>query len=240
MKKNKFILFTLLILMIFPLGVNALTGDIVVNCNDTTLESGESTTCTVTGKNFSDEISSFHAELSLGDGLTLSSATKDSTWEGETKDGIVDLYTASNKSGSIKFFTFVIKTDTISSDKTVNLKVTDIRIGDSDFKETDFDDSTVNIKITAKNNNNNNDNNDNEDNSSTGDNSGNNNNNDSDTNTDNNDDNNNSNNNSNTNDNENITNNPQTGNYLSIAIIGIMAIALIGALFCSKKVGASK
>ena len=62
MKIKKIILILFFILML-PISVDAFTGDIIINCDKNVLLEGESTKCSIVGRNFSDPISSFHAKL---------------------------------------------------------------------------------------------------------------------------------------------------------------------------------
>ena len=152
MKKSKYVLILLLAITIFPVLVNALDGQITVSCNDTVIRPGGILTCSISGSGFSAPISSFHGEIALGEGLTLESATNDSSWMGDASGGIIDLYTATNKTGDINFVSFVIKAaDNVSGTLVVN--VGNIIISDDDFKEYNFDVVTKEIKLSSTNNN---------------------------------------------------------------------------------------
>ena len=107
MKKNMIITF-LIVLVLLPINVKALTGNIKLTCDNTTVLPGSDITCTLTGDSFSEKISSFHGELNLESNLKLESIEEDSSWEGSADGGVIDLYTDVNKSGNINFVTFTI------------------------------------------------------------------------------------------------------------------------------------
>lgn len=146
MKKMLCLIFAV---MFFPLNVNALTGDIVMNCDKNVLSSGESTTCKISGKNFSEKISSFQGDIYMGNGIYLSNAVKDSSWEGAADSGDIDLYTDVNKSGEVNFASFVIEAKDIESNFDTTVTLTNISIGNSKFKVTKFDDVVVKIKLSS-------------------------------------------------------------------------------------------
>lgn len=139
----------LLLILICPIKINALTGNVKIECNKSTISSGDSLLCTIVGSNFNDQISSFHAKLSLDNNLMSESIEKDTSWEGSTEDGVIDLYTDENKSGNINFVSFVIKLNNKNTNANVNIALEDIKIGDSQFVEHNINNVYTEIKVIS-------------------------------------------------------------------------------------------
>lgn len=189
------------------------------------------TTCTVIGNKFNDGVSSFHAKLTLGKNLILDSIVKDSSWEGDASGGLVDLYTDINKTETITFFKFVLKSNAISNEIDTLVKLEDIKIGDSKFIETNFQSSSLDINVVANTNNDpsqendNNDNNDNSKNDNLIDNNQNNNDDHPDSE------------NSSTND---VVSNHNTGNNILYVVIGLITGVILLLIIIVKKIGVRK
>ena len=149
---KKIIKMMLFLLAIVPIKAFAFTGNVKLECDSNTATAGNNINCTITGNNFSDEISSFHAAIDLDDNLILESIEKDSSWEGSGEGGVIDLYTDKNKTGNVNFINFTVKVNDSNASSNTNIVLTDIKIGDSDFKEHSLADSTFSIKINSNNN----------------------------------------------------------------------------------------
>jgi len=223
--KNKIYILLLLVAICFPITVNALTGNVTVSCTDTSVSSGENLNCSIVGDGFSEAISSFHGKVVLGDGLTLQSATKDSSWEGLATNGIIDLYTDVNKTGKVNFATFIVKADEVTTRKNVTISIDEIVVSDSNFEESSLNSISIDIEILENDTTNNDDNNN--------DSSNNNNNDDTTNNNDNNNDS--SNNNNNNPSNNDFLENPKTGNFGYIVIFIIMFSSLTVILIYIRK-----
>lgn len=154
--KNNIILTLLIVGTVLPIKVQALTGNMKLTCDNTTVLPGTNITCTLTGDSFSEKISSFHGELNLGSNLKLESIEEDSSWEGSADGGIIDLYTDVNKSGDINFVTFTVKADSDISNIDNNVSIDNIKIGSAEFIEYDFANVSTSIKITSNDNDGNN------------------------------------------------------------------------------------
>lgn len=157
--KGKYNIILLLTMLVFPIAINALSGQVTVSCEDTVIGPGDTLTCSISGNSFSSPISSFHAKITLGEGLTLVSATGDSSWYGSGEGGIIDLYTDENKTGKINFVSFVVKVNKKVSDHVV-MNVEEITVSDDDFVEHKLDVVSKEIKVSGNSSNvTNNDNN---------------------------------------------------------------------------------
>ena len=204
--KRKTMFLIIMIYVLFPIKISALSGKINLNCDNTDVKYGDVINCTVSGDKFDDKISSFHAQISLEEGLDLLKVTKDSIWQGDCENGIVDLYTDVNKSGKVNLFTFQFKVKNKNSSIS-NISVLDIAVGDSKFNEHHLED--VSIKINSNKNKPNDDNNNSNDNKNDDD--------------------------LNIKDNENVTNNPQTGIGSSLFYIIIISNLFIIIVILYKK-----
>ena len=128
MKKK---LLILLIIMLLPIKLFALSGSISISCPTTTLEQNKTYNCSIKGYT-SEEISALTAKLSSSSNLTISNIQTASIWQGNGTGGSIDLYTDSNKNGNFNIATFNIKlTDKSNSSLTVN----SIRFSDANFKD---------------------------------------------------------------------------------------------------------
>lgn len=144
----KRIIMLLIIGILFPINANALTGNIEISCDNTEVLSGSNINCIIKGNNFSNELSSFHAKIVLGDNLELKVIEKNAAWEGSAEDGIIDLYTDVNKSGELIFTTFTAKVNESGDDAKNNILVTEIKVGDKEFTEHNLQEESILIKVT--------------------------------------------------------------------------------------------
>ncbi len=145
MKKK--ILFTILLFgALFPFQVDALSGNINVSCDKTTLSPQESTTCHVTGT-ANEEVSTVSAKVKVGDQLTLVSVKTDSIWQGDGDGGQIELYTDTNKSGTFAIATFTIKAKSTAGD--TNVMIDSVYFSDAAFEQFAISSVTRNIHIST-------------------------------------------------------------------------------------------
>lgn len=142
--KKKYILIGVILSVLLPINVNALSGSISISCGSTSIEVGSSTSCTVTGYSDS-EVSALAMNLSSGGTISISNIVTSSIWQGNGSDGNIQLYTDSNKSGNFSIATF-----TVSGNNAGNGSITasGISFTGADFNETGI--SGKNIIITVK------------------------------------------------------------------------------------------
>ena len=123
---NKKIIMTLgLVGVLIPLNTKALTGNVNLSCEATTLKPGESTNCTIKG-NINEEVSAVSIKLGVGDNLTLSNIKTDSSWQGDGEGGNIELYTDTNKTGNFPIATFTVKADSIKEGANTNITLSNI------------------------------------------------------------------------------------------------------------------
>lgn len=156
---RKYFIIILLIIMVFPINVNALSGQITISCDKSVINPDSTLNCSISGKKINTPISSFHGKIILGDGLTLVSVTKDSSWEGSGDGGIIDLYTDVNKRGNVNFVSFIVKGNKKLSNKVI-IKVEEMVVSNDDFVEHKLDVVSKEIKVSNNSSNVTNDNND--------------------------------------------------------------------------------
>lgn len=145
MKRKLIIL--LLFVLLFPIRINALTGNVVIECDNDQPKTGQTVKCYIRCKNVNGGVSSFHGIISLNGNISITKIEKDSIWEGAVDNGTIDLYTDTNKNGNFNIASFEIKSSTGGESK-INLN--DIKIGDANFNEFTF--SNVIKTINSGNN----------------------------------------------------------------------------------------
>lgn len=145
--KKKLIIIGLMA-MLLPLNAKALTGNVSMSCNSTTLNPGGTTDCTIIG-NITEEVSAVSMDLKLGSNLTLEKITPSSAWQGDGEGGDIDLYTDTNKKGKFEIATFTIKAASIKEGATTNLSLSNVTLSDKNFEETTFKVSDLSIKIPS-------------------------------------------------------------------------------------------
>ena len=134
-----------LLLVIIPVNVKALTGNVYLNCNDTTLTLNEETTCSITA-NINEEVATINKmQITVGSALTLVSTTPDSIWEGSGEDGLLKLYTDEFKKGTFNIATFVIKGASETSGAKVSLE--DVVLADAKYQNQTFTVTPVTVKV---------------------------------------------------------------------------------------------
>lgn len=140
MKKR---LLILLIIMLLPIKLFALSGSISINCPTTTLELNKTYTCSLKGYT-SEEVSALTAKLSSSSNLTISNIQTSSIWQGNGSGGSIDLYTDTNKNGNFNIATFNIK---LNDKNSSSISVNSIRFSDANFKENSISSKTINFSV---------------------------------------------------------------------------------------------
>ncbi len=109
MKKKILVLLILAILL--PIKVSALTGSAELHCENTSILPGGSTTCSLTGNIDGDTLTRYQGTIILSDGLELVSVTKDGIWaNGENNTANLNFSdAAANTTGAFNIAQIVIK-----------------------------------------------------------------------------------------------------------------------------------
>lgn len=120
---KKYLYSLLFIMFVLPISVKAATGNLSISCADTTLKSGESTNCTITG-NSEVDIIDISSKIVLSSGLSMEDFTLNSNWEGSDFDtGKIDIYTKSGDTIKGSFTVGVMKIKVKSNIVNTNEKV---------------------------------------------------------------------------------------------------------------------
>ena len=142
--KKKYILIGVILSVLLPINVKALSGSISISCGSTSIEVGSSTSCTVTGYSDS-EVSALAMNLSSGGTISISNIVTSSIWQGNGSDGNIQLYTDSNKSGNFSIASFTASGNNVGNG---SITASGISFTGADFSETGI--SGKNIIITVK------------------------------------------------------------------------------------------
>ena len=145
--KKKLILLGVIALLL-PAKIWALTGNVVIECDNTQLSVNQTTQCYVKCKNFTDSVAAFHGKVTVDNKLSIIKITKDSSWEGAADNGVIDVYTDVNKSGNFNIASFEVKA-IASGDGQITLS--EIEITDSQFQETAVSNVVKTISVTGSN-----------------------------------------------------------------------------------------
>ena len=147
--KNKLIMTIVLVGILLPLNIKALTGSINLNCNSNTIEIDTSTTCTLSG--YSNEgISALSAKLSASGNIRILNISTSTIWQGDGLDGNIALYTDSNKLGNFAIATFTVKANSTVGKGTIS--VSNVNFSDASFNEYSMlgKSLTITVKEAAK------------------------------------------------------------------------------------------
>lgn len=140
MKKR---LLVLLIIMLLPIKLFALSGSVNISCQTTTLELNKTYTCSLKGYT-SEEVSALTAKLSSSSNLTISNIQTASIWQGNGSGGSIDLYTDINKNGNFSIATFNIK---LTNKNASTITVNSIRFSDANFKDHSIASKTISFSV---------------------------------------------------------------------------------------------
>lgn len=144
--KKKYILIGVILSVLFPINVKALSGSISISCGSTSFEVGSSTSCTLYG--YSNEgVSAVAASLTAGGSISISNINTSSNWQGNGSDGNIQLYTDSNMSGSFGIVSFTVTGNSVGSG-TIN--VGGIRFSDASFNENGISGTSLSITVNEK------------------------------------------------------------------------------------------
>lgn len=144
--KKQCVFIGMVVCLLFPISVSALSGSASISCNSTSIEVGSSTSCTLYG--YSNEgVSAVAASLTAGGSISISNISTSSNWEGNGSDGNIQLYTDSNKSGSFGIVSFTVTGNSVGSG-TIN--VGGIRFSDASFNENGISGTSLSITVNEK------------------------------------------------------------------------------------------
>lgn len=141
-------------MMILPFYVSAeSTGSVNISCSPSTIKSGETTSCTITGKTDSD-VSSISMGIKLSENLEAVEFKPNSTWLGDDiSNGKIDIYTNSGDPVKSEFTIGTLKikakSGVIAKDESLTLTS---NVFYHDRAEYNIPDATTSIRIPSNNN----------------------------------------------------------------------------------------
>lgn len=153
MKKRIYVIITF-IMMILPFYVSAeSTGSVNISCSPSTIKSGETTSCTITGKTDSD-VSSISMGIKLSENLEAVEFKPNSTWLGDDiSNGKIDIYTNSGDPVKSEFTIGTLKIKAkdgvIAKDESLTLTSNVFYHDRAEYK---IPDATTSIRIPSNNN----------------------------------------------------------------------------------------
>ena len=144
--KKKYFVIGVILSVLLPINVKALSGSVSISCNNNSIEVGSNTTCTISGYSDS-EISALSASLTSSGSISISNINTSSIWQGNGGDGNIQLYTDSNKSGGFSIATFTITGNSIGSG---NINLNSVKFTDASFSENSISGSSITITVKEK------------------------------------------------------------------------------------------
>lgn len=141
-------------MMILPFYVSAeSTGSVNISCSPSTIKSGETTSCTITGKTDSD-VSSISMGIKLSENLEAVEFKPNSTWLGDDiSNGKIDIYTNSGDPVKSEFTIGTLKikakSGVIAKDESLTLTSNVFYHDRAEYK---IPDATTSIRIPSNNN----------------------------------------------------------------------------------------
>lgn len=153
MKKRIYVIITF-IMMILPFYVSAeSTGSVNISCSPSTIKSGETTSCTITGKTDND-VSSISMGIKLSENLEAVEFKPNSTWLGDDiSNGKIDIYTNSGDPVKSEFTIGTLKikakSGIIAKDESLTLTSNVFYHDRAEYK---IPDATASIRIPSNNN----------------------------------------------------------------------------------------
>lgn len=144
--RKKIILMGVILSILLPINVKALSGSINISCNDSNVIVGNSTNCSITG-NSDSEVSALAMTLSSGGSISISNIVTSSVWQGNGSDGDIQLYTDSNKTGNFSIATFTITGNSVGSG---TITASGVMFTGADFNDVGVSGKNIVINVKEK------------------------------------------------------------------------------------------
>ncbi len=144
--RKKIILMGVILSILLPINVKALSGSINISCNDSNVIVGNSTNCSITG-NSDSEVSALAMTLSSGGSISISNIVTSSVWEGNGSDGNIQLYTDSNKTGNFSIATFTVTGNSVGSG---TITASGVMFTGADFNDVGVSGKNIVINVKEK------------------------------------------------------------------------------------------
>ena len=144
--RKKIILMGVILSILLPINVKALSGSINISCNDSNVIVGNSTNCSITG-NSDSEVSALAMTLSSGGSISISNIVTSSVWQGNGSDGDIQLYTDSNKTGNFSIATFTVTGNSVGSG---TITASGVMFTGADFNDVGVSGKNIVINVKEK------------------------------------------------------------------------------------------
>ena len=144
--RKKIILMGVVLSILLPINVKALSGSINISCNDSNVIVGNSTNCSITG-NSDSEVSALAMTLSSGGSISISNIVTSSVWQGNGSDGDIQLYTDSNKTGNFSIAAFTITGNSVGSG---TITASGVMFTGADFNDVGVSGKNIVINVKEK------------------------------------------------------------------------------------------
>ncbi len=144
--RKKIILMGVILSILLPINVKALSGSINISCNDSNVIVGNSTNCSITG-NSDSEVSALAMTLSSGGSISISNIVTSSVWQGNGSDGDIQLYTDSNKTGNFSIATFNVTGNSVGSG---TITASGVMFTGADFNDVGVSGKNIVINVKEK------------------------------------------------------------------------------------------
>jgi len=141
----------ILLLLLIPIRVNALTGKINLDCSPLEVSSGTDITCNVTASS-DEEINGIKADIKVSDNLEYINFVTSSDWEGDGTGNKIGLYINGNVDGELDLgvLTIRVKDNVLDGNGTISL--VNCMYSDKNFEKVTIQDVSTNVKIVSNNN----------------------------------------------------------------------------------------
>lgn len=146
-KKIKSLL--ILLLLIMPFKVQALTGSMKLQCDKTKVSPGATITCTLQGTASNGEVSAISSKIKTSTNLTLATVTTDSIWQGDGEGGNIDLYTDTNKTNTFNIATFTVTVSNSTTGSNESITIDSTKFYDESYQEVAVTTVLQNITIAS-------------------------------------------------------------------------------------------
>lgn len=145
---SKVILF---IILLVPIKINALTGEIKINCSPLTAKANTTITCDITATS-DGLINGIKANIELSENLEYVDFTTNEKWQGDGTGNQIGLYTSTNVEGNHTLGTLTVKVKDNVFDTNETISLTNCLYSDENFEKISITNASVNIRIPSSNN----------------------------------------------------------------------------------------
>jgi len=147
-KISKLILF---IILLVPIKINALTGEIKINCSPATAKANTTITCGITATS-DGLINGIKANIELSKNLEYIDFTTNEKWQGDGTGSQIGLYTGTNVEGEHTLGTLTLKVKDNVFDTNETISLTNCLYSNENFEKVSISNASTNIRVPSSNN----------------------------------------------------------------------------------------